>query len=365
MIKNMTIKKKKIAIIGIVGIPAKYGGFETLTEYLTEKLSGSYDITVFCSSKKNDNTVTTHNGAELRYIPLNANGVMSIVYDIISILKSLMFADTLLILGISGCIILPFIRTFSKKKLIINIDGLEWKREKWGMFSKWFLKLSEKLAVRHADVIVADNKVIQDYVKYEYGRDSKLIAYGANHVTVELISNKLKIKYPFLRYNYAFKVCRIEPENNIHIILEAFSKFRMLNLVIIGNWESSCYGKGLKLQYKKNDNIFLFDPVYDQDLLNEFRSNCYVYIHGHSAGGTNPSLVEAMYLGLPILAYGVKYNRKTTKNRALYFYSSHELVGILENINTSVLDVVAKDMKTIAIRKYTWEIISQQYSQIF
>lgn len=357
--------KKKISIIGIVGIPAKYGGFETLTEYLTERLSKKYEITVFCSSKNNNIKITSHNGAKLKYIPLNANGATSILYDIVSTLKSLIFADTLLILGVSGCIILPFVRTFSRKKIIINIDGLEWKREKWNVFSKWFLKLSEKLAVRYADTVVTDNKVIQGYVMDEYGRDSKLIAYGADHVTAELISDNLKVKYPFLKYNYAFKVCRIEPENNIHIILEAFSAYRLLNLVIIGNWENSNYGKELKLKYGKMDNIFLFNPIYEQKLLNKFRSNCYLYIHGHSAGGTNPSLVEAMYLGLPILAYGVKYNRETTKNRALYFESSNELLAILRNIDTNALDLVATDMKIIAIENYTWEIISRKYAQIF
>jgi len=361
----MTVKKKKIAIIGIVGIPAEYGGFETLTEYLTKNLSKEYEITVFCSSKNNDNKIKNYNGAKLKYTFLNANGVMSILYDIISIFRALMFADTLLILGVSGCIILPFIHIFSKKKIIINIDGLEWKREKWNIFSKWFLKLSEKIAVQYADVVVTDNKIIQDYVKNEYKRDSKLIAYGANHVVAESISDELKIKHSFLKYNYAFKVCRIEPENNIHIILKSFSEYRLLNLVVVGNWENSNYGKNLKLKYEKIDNIFLLNPIYDQNLLNEFRSNCYVYIHGHSAGGTNPSLVEAMYLGLPIFTYGVKYNRETTKNKALYFYSSNELVDLLKNIDTNILDVIATDMRVIAIKNYTWQIISQKYRQIF
>ena len=131
---------KKISIIGTVGIPAKYGGFETLTEYLTKNLHKDYDMTVYCSSKSYEEKIDTHNGAKLKYINLNANGVQSIPYDIISIFSSLKFADTLLILGVSGCIILPFIRLFSKKRIIVNIDGLEWKREKWGKGAKWFLK---------------------------------------------------------------------------------------------------------------------------------------------------------------------------------------------------------------------------------
>jgi len=356
---------KKISIIGTVGIPAKYGGFETLTEYLTKNLHKDYDMTVYCSSKSYEEKIDTHNGAKLKYINLNANGVQSIPYDIISIFSSLKFADTLLILGVSGCIILPFIRLFSKKRIIVNIDGLEWKREKWGKGAKWFLKFSEKLAVKYADEVVTDNKVIQEYVKSEYDTNSTLIAYGADHVTKEILSDEIKNKYPFLKDNYAFKVCRIEPENNIHMILEAFSEYEELNIVIIGNWSNSEYGKELKSKYSEVKNIYLLDPIYDQQILNQIRSNCYIYMHGHSAGGTNPSLVEAMYLELPIFAYGIQYNRETTKNKALYFNDKDELVTLLNKIDNEKLKSVAADMKTVAEENYTWKKISEQYSKLF
>jgi len=356
---------KKIAVIGTVGIPAKYGGFETLTEYLTKYLSNSYDITVFCSTQNYDGTIFIHNGAKLRYINLNANGIQSIPYDIISILNSLKFADTLLILGVSGCIILPLIKLFSSKKIIVNIDGLEWKRDKWGKLAKWFLKYSEKLAVSYADIVVSDNKVIQNYIKNEYGIDSVLIAYGADHVTKKELSDILKEKYFFLKEKYAFNVCRIEPENNLHIILEAFNEFTKINLVIIGNWTNSEYGKNLKSKYGEKNNIYLLDPIYDQNILNQIRSNCYIYLHGHSAGGTNPSLVEAMYLELPILAFGVEYNKETTQNKAKYFKNKDELIDILENINEVELQKLAIQNKKIAVENYTWIKISTEYAKLF
>ena len=356
---------KKISIIGTVGIPAKYGGFETLTEYLTKNLNTKYDITVYCSSKSYDKKLEIYNNAKLKYINLNANGVQSIPYDIVSIFSSLKFADTLLILGVSGCIILPFVRLFSKKRIIVNIDGLEWKRDKWSKGAKWFLKYSEKLAVKYADEVVTDNKVIQEYVKSEYDKESTLIAYGADHVTKETMSDKLKSKYPFINEKYAFKVCRIEPENNIHVILEAFEEYSELNLVIIGNWANSKYG--IKLQEKYNDveNIYLLDPIYEQHILNQIRSNCHIYIHGHSAGGTNPSLVEAMYLELPIFAYGIQYNRETTQNKALYFDDKDELIELLKSTDKETLQKVATNMKIVAEENYTWKKISEQYSKIF
>jgi len=356
---------KKISIIGTVGIPAKYGGFETLTEYLTKNLYNKFDITVYCSSKSYNKRLETYNNAKLKYINLNANGVQSILYDIISIFKSLGDSDTLLILGVSGCVVLPFVRLFSKKRIIVNIDGLEWKRDKWGKGAKWFLKYSEKLAVKYANEVVTDNKVIQEYVKSEYAKESTLIAYGADHVTKETMSDELKSKYPFLDEKYAFKVCRIEPENNIHVILEAFKEYSELNLVIIGNWVNSEYGVKLKEKYNDTDNIYLLDPIYDQQILNQIRSNCHIYMHGHSAGGTNPSLVEAMYLELPIFAYGIQYNRETTQNKALYFDDKDELIELLKSTDKETLQKVATNMKIVAEENYTWKKISEQYSKIF
>ena len=356
---------KKIAIIGTVGLPAKYGGFETLTEHLTRQLSADFDITVYCSSAFYNEKLDTHNGAHLKYIRLNANGVQSIVYDIISVFNALCFADTLLILGVSGCTVLPFVRLFSKKKIIVNIDGLEWKRAKWGKAAKWFLKFSEKLAVKYADTIIADNKVIQEYVETTYGKKAALVAYGADHTHKEVLTKELLCTYPFLSKDYAFKVCRIEPENNVHLILEAFSEYSMLNIVLVGNWDHSVYGKQLKLKFNAFENIYLLDPIYKQGTLNQLRSNCHLYIHGHSAGGTNPSLVEAMYLKLPIIAYDINYNIETTDNKAWYFKSKIDLIQHLKSLNKNEISRMGIEMKNIANKRYTWEKISEKYAQEF
>ena len=356
---------KKIAIIGTVGIPAKYGGFETLAEYLTRNLGTEYNITVYCSLRNYNIKQDKHNNAKLSYINLKANGIQSIPYDIISIFKSLKDSDVLLILGVSGCLVLPIVKLISKNKILVNIDGLEWKRAKWGKFAKFFLKLSEKIAVKYADEIITDNKVITNYVETEYGASSHLIAYGADHVTNESFDDELIEKYPFVRSDYTFKVCRIEPENNIHIILDAFSRLKDKSIVVVGNWENSEYGKQLKKKHKKAKNIFLLDPIYNQKILNQLRSNCSIYIHGHSAGGTNPSLVEAMQLGLPVFAYGIQYNRETTRNKAAYFDNTDELVSLLNNINNNELSLISENMKFIAKEIYTWEYISQKYSDLF
>ena len=356
---------KKIALIGTVGLPAKYGGFETLAEYLSKKISTEFDMTVYCSSKSYAEKLDKHNGARLKYISLNANGVQSIFYDIISIFDALKYADTLLILGVSGCIILPFVKLFSKKKIIVNIDGMEWKRAKWTKEAKWFLKFSEKLAVKYADIVVTDNKIIQDYVLSTYGKQAEMIAYGADHVNREALTKDVLDTYPFLSEGYAFKVCRIEPENNVHLILEAFSEFAALNIVIVGNWNHNDFSKQLKLKFNDFDNIFLLDPIYNQHTLNQLRSNCYLYVHGHSAGGTNPSLVEAMYLALPIIAYDINYNMETTENKAKYFHDKNELIALLQHLEIKEIIAMAKEMQQLAAKRYLWEQIANKYKALF
>lgn len=357
--------RKKVAIVGTVGLPAKYGGFETLAEHFVNQKGDEFDILVYCSKKAYPEGPVAHEKATLKYLPLNANGIQSIPYDIWSILYSVRKADRLLILGVSGCIILPFVKLITRKKIVVNIDGLEWKRDKWGKFARKFLKFSEKLAVRYADEVIADNKVIQDHVKKSYEKKAQLIAYGGDHTRSENISSDTFLKFPFLKEPYAFKVCRIEPENNIELILKAFSKSGKLNLVIIGNWENSDYSSRLKTEYDNVQNIFLLDPIYDQRKLNEIRSNCLLYVHGHSAGGTNPSLVEAMYLGLPILAYGINYNRESTKNQALYFDDKDSLVSALSKLESLPLKEVGEKMSDMAKEEYMWVKVANAYARLF
>lgn len=354
---------KKVAIIGTVGLPAKYGGFETLAANLVEQLGEKHEMTVYCSSKryKGNERPATYKQAKLTYIPLEANGISSIFYDSLSILHALFFAEVLLILGVSGAWLLPFVRLFTRKKIIISIDGIEWKREKWGLFAKCYLWWAEKLAVRFSHIDISDNEALQDYTARRYKSLSRVIEYGADHARKVLPNTLDKQRFPFLSAPYAFKVCRIEPENKVGEILKAFSHTSSLPLVVVGNWSDSGYGRNLRNQYEHYPQLHLLDPIYDQRSLDAIRSNAYLYIHGHSAGGTNPSLVEAMYLGLAVITNGVSYNRVTTEGKAIYFHSSEELLAILRDIPSLEVRRIGAQMKEIALRRYTWEIIARKY----
>lgn len=355
---------KQVALVGIQGVPAKYGGFETLVENIIgDNCSPEVRYTVFCSSKDYATRMDTYKGARLKYMPLfHANGAQSTLYDILSLLNCLWRYDTVVILGVSGCIFLPIFRLLYSKRLIVNIDGLEHKRAKWGKFAKWFLRISEAMAVRYADVVIADNRGIQDYVEETYRKPSELIAYGGDHVQRNVSEERLSeilYKYGVTSDDYAVSVCRIEPENNSHIICEAFAASGK-NLVFIGNWSRSEYSCELKKKYSPCHNIRMVDSVYDLDELYLLRSQCQCYIHGHSAGGTNPSLVEAMFFGKPILAYDVVYNRETTENKAYYFKTTKELIGFLSSDLCT-----GSAMREIAERRYTWKCIAERYEALY
>ncbi|PNU20298.1 glycosyl transferase [Geothermobacter hydrogeniphilus] len=353
---------KKLAVLGTVGVPANYGGFETLAENLVRYHADSrlpIEFTVYCSSKSFPGKNPRYLSAGLRYIPLHANGPQSIPYDIISLFSAVRHRnDIILLLGVSGAVVLPLIRLVSKAKIITNIDGIEWRREKWKGLAKWFLRLSEKIAVRFSHEVIADNAAIADYVYSTYGADCHVIAYGGDHV---LEASAQPLEDIDLPENFAVAVCRIEPENNLHLILDAFSRQSEYSLVIVGNWRSNAYGRELRDRYGSASHICLLDPIYDLGKLKTLRSQAAFYVHGHSAGGTNPSLVEAMHFGLPILAYDCDFNRATTEDRARYFADSDQLLSLMREADPAEMERIGKEMLEIARRRYTWEAVGKEY----
>lgn len=345
------VPKMKISVIGTVGLPACYGGFETLVENLVDE-DEKKDISVYCSSKSYNEKLDSYKRAKLVYIPLKANGPQSIIYDIASLLHALFKRpDVVLILGVSGCVFLPFFRLFSKAKVVTNIDGLEWRRHKWGKCAKRFLKYSEKLAVKHSNVVISDNQAIADYVQNEYGIKSTVIAYGGDHAVTKKMSKSDD--------GFALALCRIEPENNVEMILEAFSQTDK-PLKFIGNWANSDFGRSMKSKYSTFTNIDIVDPIYDIEKLSVLRASCSFYVHGHSAGGTNPSLVEMMHFGKSILCFDCNYNSASTENKAEFFTDSDQLVKQIQSKEVNNGEI----MLEIAQRRYTWDIVRKQYFDV-
>lgn len=356
------MKAQKTAILGTVGVPPNYGGFETLTENLIKNhdtMSLPDSITVYCSSKNYPEKYPTYLSAQLKYIPLNANGAQSILYDILSLFSAVWNRnDVILLLGVSGAIALPLVRLISPVRIVTNIDGLEWRREKWRGLAKHFLRFSEKIAVHFSHEIIADNMAISEYVRQTYGVESTVIAYGGDHaVAVEAVP----VDEYALPDKYAFSVCRIEPENNVHLVVDAFSRQTAMPLVMVGNWNNSEYGRGLRERYAALSNLFLLDPIYDQGKLKTLRSGASLYVHGHKAGGTNPSLVEAMHFAKPILAFDCSFNRATTEGKALFFTDAEDLLRLIQTTEDPLAETKGQKMLEIAQRRYTWNVVAQQY----
>lgn len=351
----------RAAILGTVGVPGNYGGFETLADNLVqyhEETGKALGLTVYCSSRAFDTQPATYHDAKLVYVGLDANGVQSVPYDIVGLVDAVRKGhDRVLLLGVSGALILPLLRMFTRARIVTNVDGIEWKREKWQGAAKHYLRFAERVAVRNSHVVIADNQAIADYLKDAYGCDAEVIPYGGDHA-VEALPDPAAAAH--LPDGYALGLCRIEPENNIGMILEAFDGLEM-PLVFVGNWDKSNYGRALKAKYADHPTITLHGPVYDPRGLRAIRDRATLYLHGHSAGGTNPALVEMMHFGIPIAAHGCSFNRHTTEGRALYFKSAQELRDVVTALAPDSVEQVGADMVEIARRRYTWAAIGKAY----
>lgn len=362
MAKKIKGVKKRVAVIGSQGVPPQYGGFETLVDNIISRRSQDVEYTIFCSRPDMDTRLSSYKGCELKYIPLRAHGVMSVPYDILSMIKAVRGYDAILILGVSGAIFLPLLKLFSKSKIIVNVDGLEHNREKWDSTAKKFLKLSLGMCVRWADEIISDNKGIQDYLRVNYRRDAHLIAYGGDH-TLRNIDNRRQqamLEYYGLKTKeYDLSICRIEPENNCDMTLEAYAS-EGVHLVFVGNWNHSDYSRELYNRYKNNPCLHLLRAIYDPDVLFSLRNNARRYVHGHRAGGTNPSLVEAMFFDMPIMAFDVIYNRETTHGQAYYYTTAETLSELLRRS-----DLRSEGTYRIAHQEYVWSKIAAQYERLY
>jgi len=358
-------KKKTISIVGTNGIPARYGGFETLAEHLTHNLKSEFDFVVYCS-KTQKNKLKEYDGIRLINIPLKANGASSFLYDIISLVHASFGSDLVLYLGPGAGFFLPILKLFSVK-FIVNHGGLnEWKRSKYSSFQKFLARIGHKYGALSSVANIADNELLQESLKSEFGVPSVVIRYGGDHVILNTSKEEYISEYPFLNEQYYVNVSRAQIDNNLHIVLSAFENLTDKKLVMISNWHVSEYGRKLKEYYSDMySNIVLLDAIYDSKKLNVIRANAKVYIHSHSYCGTAPSLVEAMSLGLPVVSFDVPTNRETTQSKSLYFSDIHSLNRLISETKDEDFVLVRNKMKSIAEKNYTWKAISRQYSEIF
>lgn len=352
--------KKKIHIIGSAGIPARYGGFETFTEQVARILCEDFDISVYCSSQfySPNEQDANWNGIRRLFLPISANGFRSIIYDLKGIRKSRRSADTIIILGVgTGLFLFSFTKRI-RQKIWLHIDGIEWKRKKWNFFAKQFLYISFRFGIKFAKKILIDNEALIKTIPERLRSKIILTSYGGNH----LPPAKGPSQYDF---PYALMIARAEPENNLELVLEAFIARGQLKLIVVSNWENTKYGRRLLKKFSEHPLISLLAANYNQEILQNYRKYCKYYIHAHSAGGTNPSLIEAMFSNRPIFIMNNDFNRNTSNELAYYFNSKEELINLLENTKESDLRKSAQLMYSYAMEYYSWKRVGNILRQNF
>ena len=369
----------RIAIVGSRGIPAKYGGFETAVEAVAPRLvEVGWNVFVSCEGPRDQSKPAVYKGVNLFYFPVHPffRIIYETLYDMYSLVKSSFMSDCIYMLGY-GAGLFFFIPKIFRRKLAVNVDGLEWKRDKFNKLEKSILLISEKCAVRFADAVVADSNEIKNYIEERYKKKAVYITNGVDAPQVEKWDERKFTSHGFLEENslaandYWLVVARLEPENNIHVIVRAFLKSNPdRKLVIIGNFSSKKYqGHVLKILEDNNagKRVILTGAIYDVNLLNMLRQNCFAYIHGHSVGGTNPALLEAMSMRNLVIAHDNEFNREVGAQTILYFKDVNDLVARIEEIENKPdsLAHLKEAAYSRVLSHYSWEDIVEEYDKLF
>lgn len=357
----------KIAITGTRGIPNNYGGFERFAERFSLQLADrGHEVTVYNPHthpyKKNE---WNHVRIIHSYDPEGMVGTAGqFIYDLNCILDCRRRNyDIILQLGYTSSTVWGSLLPRKKSVVVTNMDGLEWKRSKYAAPIKRFLLYAEKLAIKYSDYLVADSIGIQDYLQKKYRMPSRFIAYGSDiFISPEEVVLK---KYNLEKYNYNLLIARMEPENNIETILDAAClSINKKCFFVVGNTDSR-YGKYLRNKYIAVSHIRFADGIYNMADLNNLRYFSNIYFHGHSVGGTNPSLLEAMAAGALICAHDNIFNRSILGDDGYYFTNEKDIVQLLASIHKDDESRKLKNNVEKIREHYSWETITEQYLQYF
>ncbi|MFS9211409.1 beta 1-4 rhamnosyltransferase Cps2T [Streptococcus mitis] len=387
--------RKSVYIIGSKGIPAKYGGFETFVEKLTEyQKDSNIQYYVACMRENSAKSGITedrfeHNGAICFNVDVpNIGPARAIAYDIAAVNKAIELAkenkDEAPIFYILACRIGPFISRIKRKiraiggTLLVNPDGHEWLRAKWSMPVRKYWKLSEQLMVKHADLLVCDSKNIEQYIQEDYKQyqpETTYIAYGTDTAPSNLKAEDTKVRnwYQEKGINengYYLVVGRFVPENNYETMIREFIKSKSKkDFVLITNVEQNKFYDQLLQDtgFDKDPRVKFVGTVYDQELLKYIRENAFAYFHGHEVGGTNPSLLEALASTKLNLLLDVGFNREVGEQSAIY-WKKDELSQVIEKVeqfDAKMIDELDRQSNQRIADAFTWEKIVTDYEKLF
>lgn len=358
----------KIAIMGFRGIPANYGGFETFVEEMAPRLvKRGHDVTVFGRSNIIKYKNKYYKGVRLVILPTISHKYLdTVVHTFLCVMQSFFTRfDVVLILN-SANSIFSFIPRLMRKPVLVNVDGLEWQRDKWNWLGKAYYKANAFLATIFPNAIITDARGIQKFYQEKFKKDSTYIPYGA---PVEKVgTDEILRKFNLHKQKYLLYVSRMEPENNAHLVVSAFEKVKTeMKLVMVGDAPySSDYIKNLR--QTRDPRIIFTGYVYGQGY-RELQSNAYIYIQATEVGGTHPALLEGMGYGNCILANDVPEHREVVADTGWYFSTTQS--DDLSNKMQYLLDhplIVAKHRDLAVARvqdHYSWDKVTQDYEKLF
>jgi len=364
----------KIAIIGTRGIPNRYGGFEQFAEELgTGLVKKGHEIIVFNphghSFEGNDfKGIKILRQKEIfQFIP----ALSTLLYDYFCLKAALKLNPVILFsCGYSSALFLRVIRNRWEVPVIIHMDGMEWQRKKWGLVARIFLRWNEKLAIRWADGQIVDHPKILEYYFNRYRVKPKYIPFGADLLAdydETAKGNSDHLDFLNKGEEYFLIISRLEPDNNIEMILQAWLDSNQDHLMVVVGNKGTKHGKLLLKKYDQSPKIHFLGSIFDKSTLNSLRRNCKAYIHGHSVGGTNPSLLEAMAVSCLIFTHDNPYNRNVLGGDAMYFSDVALLTDYFNSIN-KLQDLRAEFSRRNILKiknEFNWEVVTKQYIDYF
>ena len=367
----------KIAFISTRGIPNNYGGFEQFAEYISVGLAQRGHEVVVYSPKFHPYQEDTYKGVRLKHIyspeTWMGSSVGSFFYDFASLCDALKKEDFDIIYEAGYTSIIPAYIWFNVRKrkrpiFTTNMDGLENKRSKFSPMVRRFLDWEEKMAVKYSHYLIADNMGIHDYYKEKYDKESKFLAYGAD-IHDDFNADYLK-EFGLQPEEYYILIARLEPENNIVMAIEGYlhSKENGRRPLIVVGKTNTPHGKELVEKYGNERNVEFVGGIYDFKKLDSVRHFSKAYFHGHSVGGTNPSLLEAMAAGCFIFAHDNIFNRAVLEENAFYYPSADKVAEYLNRIDTmaeeSKIQYTANNIEVIR-NEYSWEHLVDEHEKYF
>lgn len=359
----------KVAFVSTRGIPNNYGGLEEFAENVaTRMVTQGIEVIVynpdFHPYKKED-----FKGVRIKHIfsPEKKLGAgANFIYDFLSLKDAIREkCDIILICGYTTAAISLLLLNPKKSVIITNIDGLEWKRSKHSVMVQKLTRWFEKLAVNQSAHVISDNMGIKEYVAEVYGVDSTFIAYAADPFTAS--DNSILGSLGLNPLNYYLLIGRLEPENNIEMILDGIAAANDNTPVHLFAGTETKFAKYLLSKYKEIKKIYFRGWLSGQHNLAVLRKNAKLYFHGHSVGGTNPSLLEAMAAGAFIAAHDNVFNRHVLQNNALFFNTASQVSSLIENLSSleNSRDVYANENIRQIKEKYNWDKITEEYLALF